>query len=88
MWARAMRGQSAISLAHKKFRLALEMLLSDALWQLVTILRTYFTASHTRLSTDRHCELIRGLQQYRRKRKDSVPFVPTSKEKKSVTFFI
>ena len=40
MWAQAMRFQWSISLAYKKFHLAPEMLLSNALWQPVTILPT------------------------------------------------
>ena len=40
MWAHAMRFGWCISLAHKKFHLALEMPLSSALWQPLTALPT------------------------------------------------
>ena len=73
MWAHAMRFQWSISLAYKKFHLALEMLRSNALWQLVTILRTYFIASHTRPCKGQGCELIRGLQHCRRKSEKQLP---------------
>jgi hypothetical protein len=68
MWAHAMRFQWSISFAYKKFHLALEMLLSKALWQPAIILPTYFITLHTRLSGDQGCELIGGFQHCRRRR--------------------
>ena len=78
MRAHAMRFQWSISFAYKKFHLALEMLLSNALWQPVTILPTYFIASHTRLSGDQGCELIGRFPHCRRRRKSG--FRPSSQQ--------
>ena len=70
MWAHTMRFQWSKSFAYKKFRVALEVLLSNALWQPVTTLPTYFIALHTRLSGDQGCELIGGFQHCRRRKKN------------------
>ncbi len=80
IWAHAMRFQSSISFAYKKFHLALEMLLSNALWQPVTILPTYFIALHTRLPGDQGCELIGRFQHCRRRRKNGLLPLPVCKE--------
>jgi len=80
MWAHEMRFQWFISFAYKKFRLALEMLLSKALWQPVTILPTYFITLHTRLSGDQGCELIGRFKHCRRRRKNGLLPLPACKE--------
>jgi hypothetical protein len=49
-------------LACKEFHLASKMLLSKALWQLVTILRTYFNSLNARPVREREREMIRGFQ--------------------------
>src|SRR5208337_5499023 len=80
MWAHAMRFEWSISLAYKKFHLAPKMLLSNALWQPVTTLPTYFIALHIRPFRGQGCELICGLQHCRRKRKSTLLSLPVSKE--------
>jgi len=80
MWAHAMRFQWSKSFVYKKFRVALEMPLSKALWQPATILQTYFIALHTRLSGDQGCELIRGFQHCRRRKKNCLLALPACKE--------
>jgi hypothetical protein len=83
-----MRSQWSICLAYKKFHLALKMLLSNALWQPVITLPISFIELHILLSRDQGCELIGGFPHCRRRGKNSFPFVPSCKKKKSVTLFI
>ena len=47
--ARLVRFELSIFLSYKDFHLAHEMLFSMALWQPLTILRTYFTGLHIHL---------------------------------------
>ena len=82
-----MRFQRSISPAYK-FHLALKMLLSIARWQPVITLPTSFFELYILLSRDQGCELIGGFPQWRRRGKNSFPFVPTRKKTKSVTLFI
>ena len=74
-------------LACKEFHLASKMLLSKALWQLVTILRTYFNSLNARPVREREREMIRGFQGCERKTKNVVLFLPALNEANPVTSF-
>lgn len=49
IWAQFVRFELSIFLFHKEFHLAHQLLFSMALWQPLTILRTYFMGSHIHL---------------------------------------
>ena len=74
-------------LACKEFHLASKMLLSKALWQLVTILRTCFSSLNTRRVREKEREMIRGFQNFERKAKNALLFLPTLNQANPVTSF-
>ena len=74
-------------LACKEFHVASKMLLSKALWQLVTILRTCFSSLNTRPVREKEREMIRGFQNCERKTKNALLFLPALNEANPVTSF-
>jgi hypothetical protein len=73
-------------LACKEFHLASKMLLSKALWQLVTILRTCFSSLNTRRVREKEREMIRGFQNCEPKGKNALLLPPALNEANPVTF--
>ena len=73
-------------LACKEFHLASKMLLSKALWQLVTILRTCFGSLNIRRVREKEREMIRGFQNCERKGKNALLRPPATNEANPVTF--
>src|SRR5215470_13871355 len=74
-------------LACKGLHLASKMLLSKALWQLVTILRTCFSSLNTHRVREKEREMIRGFQNCERKGKNALLLTPALNEANPVTFF-
>ena len=77
--------RNAISMVHllrlQEFHLALEMLLSNALWQPADHPSDLvFIALHTRLSGDQGCELIGGFQHCRPEEEKQLLPLPACKE--------
>jgi len=71
-------------LACKDFALAPQVLLSKALWQLVSILRAYFSIIRAVREEDR--EITRALQYRERNTKSGLRFLPVLHKSKPLTF--
>ena len=74
-------------LACKEFHLAGKMLLSKALWQLVTILLTCFSSLNTRPMREKEREMIRDIRHRGAKTKRGLLFLPALSEANPVTSF-
>jgi len=74
-------------LACKEFHLASKMLLSKALWQLVTILLTCFSSLNTRPVREKEREMIRDIRHRGANTKRGLLFLPALNEANLLTSF-